>query len=428
GELAAEPIIRPDDRLLRVAILWNNKILKETTFKIKRPIYIGEGIRSDFVIPHADLPKKYPLFVVDNKGNYLIGLRKDFNGHVTVNGVYETIPQYIKKHTSDTSGSNYVSINPGDWGLVEFSETSLFFQFVKPAIVIARRPFMALDGQFFATTAVSAVGVFVFLLFSVFMWNESAAMKGKKDDKRYLKVDVEITQEKDEDLLQIGEEEDTVGKKAEGEEGKFGDPDEDPLKESKVPKRDGKMVSKIDPKQIGLNDLLNTNKLGRNSAISSILSDDADMFSNKIAVAMAGTGSELVIGHGAGGMGFKGTGPGGGGTGGYGRIHGLGKVDTGGGLGVRANLGKKAQAKVGSVSLGSGSSTGFCQKSNIQKVVMQRAAAIRSCYEAQLQIYPDLGGKVTTRWTINMEGGVDGESILNSTLGNTAVEQCILRG
>ena len=66
-----------------------------------------------------------------------------------------------------------------------------------------------------------------------------------------MKVEMNITQEKDEKLLEIGEEDDDVGKKAEGEEGKFGDPDKDPTLESKVPRRDGQMVSKIDPKKIG---------------------------------------------------------------------------------------------------------------------------------------------------------------------------------
>jgi TonB family protein len=240
-----------------------------------------------------------------------------------------------------------------------------------------------------------------------------------------MKVEAAISQEKDEILLDLGEEEEDVGKKAEGEEGKFGDPDDEPDKENKVPKRDGAMAAKIDVKNIGLADLL-SNKLGKDGAISSILSDNTDAFENRMAVAMAGTGSELVVGYGAGGMGFRGTGSGGGGTGGYGRIHGLGRVDTGGGMGMRAGLGSKKGRKVGEIKISGGGSQGFCQKGNIEAVVKQRAGAIRACYESELQLRDDLTGKVVIRWTIDPEGRVDGASVTNSTLGNEKVERCMM--
>lgn len=58
--------------------------------------------------------------------------------------------------------------------------------------------------------------------------------------------------------------------------------------------------------------------------------DAGDGFDNKLNAAMSGTGDALVVGRGAGGMGLRGTGKGGGGEG-FGRVGGLGRVDTGGG-------------------------------------------------------------------------------------------------
>lgn len=58
---------------------------------------------------------------------------------------------------------------------------------------------------------------------------------------------------------------------------------------------------------------------------------------------------------------------------------------------------------------------------------MRKAPAIRACYEAQLQLNPKLRGKVTIRWTINLQGRVEGLSVVRSSLGNTAVERCVLR-
>jgi len=284
-----------------------------------------------------------------------------------------------------------------------------------------------MDGAFVAATVFSAFFLISIWIISQFVWNPAAAIVKHKSEKRVMKVEANIAMQKDEDILEITEsDDDSVGKRAEGEEGKFGDPDKDPTLESKVPNRDGALTNKIDPKKIGLANVL-SNQLGRSSAISSILSDNVDAFDNRMAVAMAGTGSELQVGYGAGGMGFKGTGPGGGGTGGYGRIHGLGRVDTGGGMGMRAGLGKKGTKKVGQMKLDSGTSAGFCKKEDIRTNVMRRAGAIRACYEAQLQIHESLAGKTTIRWTIDGEGKVAQASIASSTLRNANVEQCVLR-
>ena len=425
--LAAQPILGPEDRLLRAALLWKGTLIQETTFTEKRDITVGDAVRSDFVLPKGSgVGSFYPIVRVDRKGNYALALKRDMNGRICIGGTVTTVAEYVRKHTADQSGANLVPIQKGDWAVLEFGDVELFFQFVRPDVIIGRRPAMALDGNIIAAIVGSLFVVSAFFVVSQFLWNPAGQVEKRKAEKRYLKVEMNIAQEKDEQLLEIGEEEDTVGKKAEGEEGKFGDPDKDPTLESKVPKRDGELVARIDPKKIGLANVL-SNQLSRSSAISSILSDNVDAFDNRMAVAMAGTGSELVVGYGAGGMGFKGTGPGGGGTGGYGRIHGLGQVDTGGGMGVRAGLGTKQAKKVGNISLGGMSGTGFCKKSDIQAVVKRRASTIRACYEAQLQIHETLAGKVTARWTINLEGMVEGATIVNSTLGNSAVEQCILQ-
>lgn len=425
--LGSQPILGPDDRLLRVALLWKGKMIKEQIFTEHRDITIGEGVKADFVVPTHEVGKEFPLFRYNHKTkSYSVSLLRDMKGRVNLSGTLSSVTDYVKKHTSDTmTGTNDVPIKHGDWGVLEFGDVELFFQFVRPDVIIGRKPAMRMEGPMVSATLACLFVVGSFFTTAQFYWDPTGSIEHNKAERRYLKVDVNITQEKDEQLLEIGEEDDSVGKRAEGEEGKFGDPDKDPTIESKVPRRDGQMVSRIDPKKIGLADVLSS-KMARSGAISSILSD-ADAFDNRMAVAMAGTGSELVVGYGAGGMGFKGTGPGGGGTGGYGRIHGLGRVDTGGGMGMRAGLGHKKAASVGKISLGGMQGSGFCQRNNIQQVVLMRAGAIRACYEAQLQIHEGLAGKIAVRWTINLEGAVEGATVTENTMGNMAVQECILR-
>jgi len=426
--MVAQPILAADDRLLRVALLWDGKIIKETTFNERRDIIVGEGLNCDFVVPHAAPDgENRTLFKHTGKGQYSVGLTRDLAGRVHLDGRLAPLQDWMKANISG-SGLTYVPLTKHDWGVLEFdNKVEVFFQFVRPSVIIGRSTAASMDGAFVAATVFSAFFLISIWIISQFVWNPAAAIVKHKSEKRVMKVEANIAMQKDEDILEITEsDDDSVGKRAEGEEGKFGDPDKDPTLESKVPNRDGALTNKIDPKKIGLANVL-SNQLGRSSAISSILSDNVDAFDNRMAVAMAGTGSELQVGYGAGGMGFKGTGPGGGGTGGYGRIHGLGRVDTGGGMGMRAGLGKKGTKKVGQMKLDSGDSTGFCKKEDIRTNVMRRAGAIRACYEAQLQIHESLAGKTTIRWTIDGEGRVSEASIASSTLGNANVEQCVLR-
>lgn len=386
----------------------------------------GRRRRRYLHIPTGNYPDGKKMFVVGKRGTAKVGLTSDLGGKLRVDGTEHNVRDYVAKNTAAASGLNYATVSGDDWGVLKLlPQVGVFFQMTPIDDRVARKSMFAFDRNVAATTSLSALVQVGLILMTLFVWREDAVKVKKPDVRKLMKVDIMTSiEEEPEELEELGEEEEDVGKKAEGEEGKFGDPDIEPEIESKVPKRDGKMVDKIDPKKVGLNDLLSSQK---NNAIASILSADTDAFSNKIAVAMSGTGSEFVLGHGSGGLGFKGTGTGGGGTGGFGRIHGLGEIDTGGGKGVSVGLGKKKKKRVGKLKIGSGSSQGFCKKSDITKNVRRRAGAIRACYERELQVKPKLKGKVTARWTITLDGRVSNASVVKSSLKNKAVEGCLLR-
>jgi hypothetical protein len=425
--LAAEPAWDPRAQFLRVALLWGDTVIQERVLQEPQTFRIGEDLRNDFILPADKLPRKFPLFRASRKGNYSIGLSSDLDGEITVNQNTQPIGDFVKLATENVSGTNYVDIGPGDWGMLHLNELSVFFQFVQPDSRVGRKGFLAFDELVIASVCVSFLLQVGFIFGSLFLWQESTDRLVKPNEKKIPHVEAVVLNPEEPEPLEDGEEEDTTAKKAEGEEGKFGDPDEDPMKESKVPKNEGKMVDKIDPKKVGLNDLLSSNKLTGEGALANILNSNTDGFSNKIAVAMAGSGSEFVMGHGAGGLGFAGTGDGGGGDGGYGRIHGMGKIDTGGGMGVKAGLGDKKAKRVGALSVGSGATQGFCKKSNIQSVVKRRAGAIRACYEPRLQVNPKLSGKLTARWTIGVDGSVTGVAATSDTIGDSTTTNCVLR-
>jgi hypothetical protein len=94
---------------------------------------------------------------------------------------------------------------------------------------------------------------------------------------------------------------------------------------------------------------------------------------------------------------------------------------------MHGSLGRKRGRKVGKIRIGTGKSTGFCQRSNIARVVRRRHNSIKACYEQRLQVKPNLRGKLTARWTIALNGRVASANLAGSTLGDGAVVACVLR-
>lgn len=425
--LAAEPVWDPNAQFLRIALLWGDTVIQERVLQEPQDFRIGEDLRNDFIIPADKLPKKFPLFRASKAGAYSIGLSSDLAGEVTINQETKSIADFVRDSTENTSGVNFAEIGSGDWGMVHLGELQIFFQFVQPDTRVARAGLLAFDETVVAALLFSLLFQVGLMYWSVHWWQEIAIRQANANKKKTPTIEAVIINPEEEEELEEDEEDDSTAKKAEDEEGKFGDPEEDPEKESKVPKNEGKMVDKIDPKKVGLNDLLSTDKIMGQEALANILNNNVDGFSNKIAVAMAGEGSEFVLGHGAGGLGFTGTGSGGGGEGGYGRIHGMGKIDTGGGMGVKAGLGKKGSKRVGKIKVGSGQTRGFCNKGHLKSVVRRRAGAIRACYEKRLQLKPNLKGKISVRWTIALDGKTTGVSITSNSLGDSQVSNCVAR-
>ncbi|MFT5430954.1 MAG: hypothetical protein ACI9OJ_001633 [Myxococcota bacterium] len=428
---AVGPVMSTRSRPLRVAMLWEGQIIQEQIFDEPRAVTVGTDIHATFTVPEeANLPKKKFTLFAARGSKYNLGLNRGMEGTLQLGGERMNIDKAISEKTSGKSGANSLALGTDDWGIIHLGPLAIFFQFIQPERRIAVPFFRSLDGNVLAAAAVSGLVHISLILATLFLWEEDEVVKRRALVFKDWDVEMEYDEEEDEEEEEEedeGEEEDTTAKRAEGDEGKFGDPDLDPMLESKVVEMDGKMVSKIDPKKVGLVDMLSTNQLGGVGAIANIMSKNTQGLSDKMAVAMAGAGTEFVMGHGSGGMGFKGTGTGGGGVGGYGRIHGLGKIDTGGGTGMHASLGKKRATRVGRIKIGSGRKTGFCKKGDIARVVRRRANSIRACYERRLQVKAGLQGKLTVRWTIGMNGSVTGASSASNTLGDSAVTSCILR-
>jgi hypothetical protein len=172
---------------------------------------------------------------------------------------------------------------------------------------------------------------------------------------------------------------------------------------------------------------------------------------NNVSAALAGLNSSTIVLGSGPGTGLKGAGSGGGGTG-NGVMFGTGAVDTGfgsgaGGLGGGGTGGRGAGGKGGGNGTGSGNGNGpggpgeknvtadpekkhgpgGLSPEQVRRVVMGRIGAIRACYEGEAQKNPGLKGGVTVAWTIDPAGNVAGASLAGTTLNNPRVEGCVLR-
>jgi outer membrane biosynthesis protein TonB len=141
-------------------------------------------------------------------------------------------------------------------------------------------------------------------------------------------------------------------------------------------------------------------------------------------------GAHLVAGKGSGGLGATGTGLGGGGVG-LGHIQGSGDLDLGNGRGrgrkgPGLSRGKEREVSAG-LETGTPNAEGGLTREQVTRVVRAHAAAIKYCYEKELQRQPTLSGKIEVYWVIRPNGSVDRAKIASSTVSSHEVEGCIER-
>jgi hypothetical protein len=129
----------------------------------------------------------------------------------------------------------------------------------------------------------------------------------------------------------------TSSKAAGGPEGRFGDERITEAAVSKVPRVDGPLVERLDPRKVGVLGLVGEVRDGDVTALAEVLRGDVGATSAKLAAAMNGSDSELVLGPGTNGLSFQGDGDGGPGDG-KGRLLSQGDIDTGG-PGIKTRLG-----------------------------------------------------------------------------------------
>lgn len=437
---------------LRVAAVWGTTVVALKTLERGESFVLGDGEHAAVPIPDGIEMSPMPLRAA--AGGWELDARGCVGGLLTLRGRAEDPIAIARVGTP-------VPVMPGDYGLVQYGQFSIFFQYTAKPIAVGslRGPELLVLLAMFCS-AILHVGVLMLVRvlhtppqlpkpLELTNPDEFAARFGMK--RAIIEPPAPVTAQGDDKAggsgLKDPGAQDTKpqggGKKIKGDEGKLG------LKQT------GDHTSipgEIKPTTTygGLSDVLegDTGKEIQ-STLKSI---------NTVSAALSGLNSkDLVLGSGPG-TGLKGAGGGGGGTG-AGVAFGSGTLDTGfgagngggygaggggpGGRGSGGNgrggagggsgtgngpgggAGAPGEAKVGVG--GASQQHGGLSAEQIQRVVRAHMGAVRACYEIEAQRNPGLKGGVTVQWSIDPSGGVTSASVASTTLSNARVEGCLVR-
>lgn len=429
---------------LRVAIVWGTSVVALRTLQRGQSFYLGDG--KDAVLPVPDGVQMSEAPVRANAGGWELDARGCIGGLLTLRGRAED-PAAIAR------ASAAVPIMPGDFGLIQYGQISLFFQYTtQPIAMTGKRGPEILVFLAALCSAILHIGGMGLLstLSTPLPYPKPPELESTEELARRFQMkrqDLEppppepVADKGDTGVKDPGmqdKKDQGGGKKIKNDEGKLG-----------FNKSNEKttLPGEVRPTQHygGLSEVLegDTGKEIK-STLQSI---------NTVSAALGGLNQkDLVLGGGSGGTSLKGNGSGGGGTG-AGVAFGSGTLDTGfgagagggagggnGGIGGKGSGGNgkggssggggggggpaEAQVNAGAVAT---AGKGGLNASQIQRVVMSHIGAIRACYESEAQRNPGLKGGVTLEWSIDASGAVTRAGVAQSSLSNPRVEGCMIR-
>lgn len=438
---------------LRVAVSWGTTVVTLKTLKRGDSFSAGDGASADLAIP--DGVEMSPVPIRAAAGGWELDARGCLGGLLTLRGRAED-PVAIARSSAG------VPIMPGDYGLIQYGQVSLFFQYTTQPIKMGtlRGPelLVLLAGLCSAILHLGGIGL-LSTLSTPLPYPKPPELESPDElAKRFQVKRAELDPPPPPEVAKGDEpggkgipdpgaqdkKEQGGGRKIKGDEGKFGmnkEGDRTSLPGEIKPTTHYGGLSEVLEGDTG-KEIQNTLKSIStvSAALSGLNAKDMVLGSgpgtglrgggaggggNGAGVAFgAGT---LDTGFGAGnggGYGAGGGGPGGRGNGGNGR--GGAGGGNGGGNGAGAGNGGPGEAKV-AVGGGVAAAKGGLSPEQIRRVVMSHLGAVRACYESEAQRNPGLKGGVTIQWSIDPAGGVTTASVANSTLSNPRVEGCVVR-
>ena len=375
------------ERQLRCALVWNETLQFEEQLPLPAPVGFGDG--QLFPLPDGVIAES-SLVVLEPAGNgYRLRISPALVGSVWIAG--------RRTQIDELRSAGVVELGPDDYGIVTLGPVALFFQHVRAAKPPPRQ-LANLDAG-----VVASMGLAFFLCASLFvMLFLARRMDPPSHDPLELNADLVaeflVTPPPEDILQQLAPEsgtnvedpglhgrEETGGRAHEGDEGRVGH--ENASQENT--EVEGEVTDRVATKVRNMGLLGALSGGGEGNAISAAL--DAPTVSD----ILGGTGAvSTIVGRGRGGIGAR---------------------------------GREAHEVRISVSSGTPTVNGYLSPEQINRVVRANQAAIRYCYEVEVQRQPNLSGRVSIAWQIDLAGRVTTARVDSSTLHNAGVEGCMVR-
>src|SRR6478735_912785 len=430
--------------VLRTAAVWGTTVLAVRNLNTGQSLQLSDGEDNFVAKPDGSQVSDFPVRAVGT--GWELDARGATGGELLLRGRREN-PADLGRTGAP------IPIVAGDFGLIQYGNFSVFFQFTHGAPIIKRRrrPDWAMLLSFIF--AMVAVGGGLALIWAITtpqgipkpleltsQQELELQFNLKTEDSPPPMPDTGKQEDKGQGVKEPGakdKKEQGGGKKVAGSEGKLG--------------RSGKETT---TKQTGE---IRAGLGGMSEALSSDVGDEVKKTLgtiSSVADALGGLRSDqIVLGSGSG-TGLKGSGNGGGGDAPGGVPFGSGTLDTGWGSGKGAGFGSGSGGPGGrglggngkggpGGGDGSGSGTGDGEHKvagkaaaaagqglsaeQIRRVVMSRMGAFQACYEIASAHDPTLKGSVGVSFSVSPGGSVSSASITGPSLNNPRVAGCILR-
>ena len=432
--------------VLRVAAVWGTTVVALRSLETGQSFELGDGEGAVLPIPDGLDMSRAPVRAA--QGAWELDARGAVAGVLKLRGRDEDVSSFARAGAP-------VLIVPGDFGLLQYGQFGIFFQYSTAA-----QPMTA----YWAPELLVALALFSSGVLHVGILGLVRALMTPPPIAKPL----ELTNP-DEYAARFGLRRAVIEPPPPPEAGDKpgGSGVKDPGARDKKPQGGGRKVAGAEGK-LGLNgskdktEIPGEIKPARNyGGISEVLqSETGEQIKqtlstiNSVSEALAMNSQQLTIGSGPG-TSLHGAGSGGGGTG-AGVIFGSGTMDTGWGAGRGGGYGSgtggpggPGEGGYGNGGSGGGSGTGHGTGSGggarlginaggpvahgglspeqIRRVVMAHQGALRACYDMELGRNPNLRGGVTMTWNIDPSGSVASAGVAGSTIGNARVEGCVLR-
>lgn len=430
-------------KILRIGIVHEGRIIEERLLKKRGDVTVGSSPKCTFILPIANLPESYRLFLYE-RGRYSLRFTAGMTGKISVGDRLAQLSELKDSNLVRRSGNYFLlPLDESSRGRLLFGEVSLLFQFVVPPPPIPKLelPAAAKGGILSRIDTPLFLALMVSLILQAggvggvqYWWKTVGQFQVKKakpyaDAYELLKAEVERRMPPEQPKAQAA-----GAGEGEGTAEEAGTEEVAETKATQRPQRSaGNAESAEEQYRKKLAKVRNTTILRHLGAYGSgpdaIQGAGVEHGSAAARLTSAwDTRGVEVAGAGAPPSGFR-AGPPGGGSGQGTTYEKLGRDEMGPTRPAAQVAGgareEEIKVRIREGTLGDQTGIGRIDKAAVESVFRRRMSAIRVCYERSLKVNPDVQGKVTIRFTIGRAGTITDIQVTENTTGDPSIGTCI---